>query len=100
MSQVNLTRVVDAELDELLPALPALAIEGAKGVGKTHTARRRAGTVHALDAPGALELFEADPTRLILVSLRYYWTSGNACRPVGTSSVERWMTTPRRVGSC
>lgn len=60
-----LPRVVDAELDELLPALPAVALEGAKGVGKTFTARRRARTVHALDAPGAVELFEADPRRLV-----------------------------------
>jgi uncharacterized protein len=61
-----LQRVLDDELDELLPSLPALAIEGAKGVGKTVTARRRARTVHALDAPGALELFEADPRRLVV----------------------------------
>jgi hypothetical protein len=60
-----LLRVVDDELDELLPSLPALALEGAKGVGKTVTARRRARTVYALDAPGALELFEADPRRLV-----------------------------------
>ena len=60
-----LPRVVDAELDELLPALPAVALDGAKGVGKTVTARRRARTVHALDAPGAVELFEADPRRLV-----------------------------------
>lgn len=65
MSGEYLPRVVDTELDELLPALPALSLEGAKGVGKTATARRRARTVHALDAPGTLELFEADPRRLI-----------------------------------
>ena len=65
MPDQYLVRIVDGELDELLPALPALALEGAKGVGKTFTARRRARTVHALDAPGALELFEADPRRLI-----------------------------------
>ncbi|MCU0479027.1 MAG: AAA family ATPase, partial [Chloroflexi bacterium] len=41
-----LRRVVDAELDELLPGLPAIAIEGAKGVGKTATAERRAATIH------------------------------------------------------
>lgn len=65
MSDEYLPRVVDDELDELLPSLPALALEGAKGVGKTVTGRRRARTVHALDAPGALELFEADPRRLL-----------------------------------
>lgn len=60
------TRVVDAELDELAPELPAVALEGAKGVGKTFTARRRARTIRALDAPGAVELFEADPRRLVV----------------------------------
>lgn len=65
MADRYLDRVVDGELDELLPALPAVALEGAKGVGKTLTARRRARTVHALDAPGAVELFAADPQRLV-----------------------------------
>ncbi|MGH9189997.1 MAG: ATP-binding protein [Acidimicrobiales bacterium] len=65
MADRYLARVVDTELDELLPALPAIAVEGAKGVGKTFTARRRARTVHALDAPGAVELFEADPRRIV-----------------------------------
>src|SRR5216683_7959454 len=65
MPNQYLARVVDAEFDELLPSLSALALEGAKGVGKTVTARRRVRTVHALDAPGALELFEADPRRLV-----------------------------------
>lgn len=58
-------RIVDLELDALLPALPAIALEGAKGVGKTATATRRALTVHELDRPGALELATADPYRLI-----------------------------------
>ena len=35
-----LKRVVDAELDELMPELPAIALEGPKGVGKTATAER------------------------------------------------------------
>jgi len=65
VSDEYLPRIVDDELDELLPSLAALALEGAKGVGKTVTGRRRARTVHALDAPGALELFEADPRRLL-----------------------------------
>ena len=33
-------RVVDDDLDELLPHLPAVALEGAKGVGKTSTAQQ------------------------------------------------------------
>lgn len=57
-------RTVDAELDELLEGLPAIAVEGPKGVGKTATALRRARTVFALDDPGQQELFAADPQRL------------------------------------
>jgi predicted AAA+ superfamily ATPase len=60
-----LPRVLEAELDELLAALPALAIEGPKGVGKTATASRRAATIHALDDPEQLELARADPKRLL-----------------------------------
>ena len=58
-------RVVDAELDALLPQLPAIAIEGAKGVGKTATAVRRAATVYAMDDPTLRELAAADPSRVV-----------------------------------
>ncbi|MGM0442165.1 MAG: ATP-binding protein [Elusimicrobiota bacterium] len=57
-------RIVDIELDELLPQLPAVALEGPKGVGKTETARRRANTVYALDDPVQNELIKADPSQL------------------------------------
>ena len=59
-----LSRIVDAELDELVTGLPAIALEGAKGVGKTATARRRARTVILLDRPEERALLEADPARL------------------------------------
>lgn len=58
-------RILDQELDELLESLPALSIEGAKGVGKTASASRRAATVHRLDDPNRLTLAEADPKRLL-----------------------------------
>ncbi|HEY7960930.1 MAG TPA: DUF4143 domain-containing protein [Solirubrobacteraceae bacterium] len=58
-------RVIDAELDELMPSLAALAIEGAKGVGKTATALQRAGTVRALDDPAQRRIALADPARLL-----------------------------------
>ncbi|MDR2347576.1 MAG: DUF4143 domain-containing protein [Bifidobacteriaceae bacterium] len=54
-------RLVDGLLDELQPMLPALAIEGAKAVGKTATARRRAGSVFSLDQAAARGMVEADP---------------------------------------
>ena len=37
----HLPRVIDSELDALFPDLSAIALEGAKGVGKTETAMRR-----------------------------------------------------------
>lgn len=58
-------RILDYELDELLETLPALSIEGAKGVGKTETASRRATTIYRLDDPSQRTLAEADPKRLL-----------------------------------
>lgn len=57
-------RIVDGELDVLLQSLPAVSLEGPKGVGKTSTARQRAATVRQLDDPATLELVEADPARV------------------------------------
>lgn len=59
------SRILDRELDELLPSLPALAIEGPKGVGKTETASRRAATVQRLDDPARLTIAEGDPGSLL-----------------------------------
>lgn len=58
-------RIVDDELDELLPGLAAIALEGPKAVGKTATASRRANTIHRLDDPVQLQLAQADPPRLV-----------------------------------
>lgn len=57
-------RVVDGELDELLPGIAAIAIQGAKAVGKTATAARRAASVVRLDDPAQREVMIADPGRL------------------------------------
>lgn len=54
-------RVVDTELDELAAALPALALEGPRGVGKTASATRRAASVFHLDDPAQREVVAADP---------------------------------------
>jgi predicted AAA+ superfamily ATPase len=48
-----------------MAALPAVAIEGAKGVGKTATATQRATSVHELDDPRQRDLAEADLDRLL-----------------------------------
>src|SRR5690606_28866618 len=52
-------RVLDSELDVLLPHLAAIAIEGPKGVGKTATAQRRAATIFRMDAANDLEVIRA-----------------------------------------
>ncbi len=58
-------RVLDAELDELLPGMAAVAIEGAKGVGKTATAERRARSVVHLDDPGERAVAAAEPAAVL-----------------------------------
>lgn len=59
-----LERIVDRELDDLLVGLPAITLDGPKGVGKTATALRRAATVFNLDDPAQRALLEADRERL------------------------------------
>ena len=53
-------RVVDDELDELISVLSAIAIEGAKGVGKTATAEGRCQSFFRFDDPSQRALAEAD----------------------------------------
>jgi predicted AAA+ superfamily ATPase len=57
-------RVIEDELDELLGSLPALSLEGPKGVGKTSTAERRGATTIKLDDPAVLEVVRAQPALL------------------------------------
>ena len=56
-----LRRTVDELLDTFLPQAPAIALDGAKGVGKTGTALQRATKVFLLDRPDQRALVEADP---------------------------------------
>lgn len=58
-------RVVDVELDELFGALPAIALEGARAVGKTETARRRAQTTYQLDEDTLRVIAEAEPGQVL-----------------------------------
>ncbi len=57
-------RIVDDDLDALMPGLAAVSIEGLKAVGKTATALSRAATVYRLDDVGQRQIIEADSTRL------------------------------------
>ena len=63
--QVYQHRVVDDELDELMAGLPAIAVEGAKAVGKTATAAQRAHTAYPLDDPDQRAIAAADLDRLL-----------------------------------
>ena len=53
-------RIIDDVLDELFGDLAAIAVEGAKGVGKTATATQRATTILTLTDPRRREALEAD----------------------------------------
>ena len=54
-------RIVDAQIDRLFAELPAISLEGPRGVGKTTTARQRAATFLPLDDAPVLEVLQADP---------------------------------------
>jgi predicted AAA+ superfamily ATPase len=58
-------RILDNAIDSLLPALPAIAVEGAKAVGKTATASERATTIYQFDDPDQRAIAEADLGRLL-----------------------------------
>lgn len=54
-------RIVDSELNALFPHVAALALDGAKGIGKTTTAQQRVADLVTLDSPSVREAVEADP---------------------------------------
>ena len=74
------TRTIDQLLDEYLPYLPAIAIEGPKGVGKTETALQRATTTLRMDAPAVVEMVQAD--------------SSLVANPTGTLLIDEWQLYP------
>jgi len=73
-------RLVDKQLDKLIPILPAIALEGAKGVGKTATATERADRVFALDNPTTRTMIDANP-ELVLTDSR-------------TTFIDEWQHVP------
>lgn len=54
-------RVIDDLLDDVFPDLAAIALEGAKGVGKTATGTQRAASILGLNDGRQLEAVRADP---------------------------------------
>lgn len=59
---VYVRRAVDARLDSVLAAAPVVALEGAKAVGKTATARQRAAQEWQLDRASDRDALRAEPT--------------------------------------
>ncbi|MGL4831275.1 MAG: ATP-binding protein, partial [Propionibacteriaceae bacterium] len=76
-----LVRTVDRELDELLPDVAAIALDGPKGVGKTATARRRAAVEWRLDDPAQRDMVRAD--------------FGLTTAPMGTLLIDEWQHLPQ-----
>lgn len=58
-------RVIDDELDALMPEIGALLLDGPKAVGKTATALQRALTVRRLDRRSERDLAAADPAQAL-----------------------------------
>ena len=56
-----LRRIIDDELDDLFPQVPAIAIDGPKAVGKTTTAEQRVDGLLRLDSRANRTAVEADP---------------------------------------
>ena len=54
-------RIIDTQLDTMMGLLPAIAIEGAKGVGKTATAKQRTTNVFTLDDEQTNEIITGNP---------------------------------------
>lgn len=73
-------RLIDDELDELLPGLAAISLDGPKGVGKTATASQRAATILRMDSSADAELIRAAPDQL-----------RTAARPV---LIDEWQRLP------
>lgn len=73
-------RIIDSELDELLPSLPAIAIDGPKAVGKTTTAMQRATSVLNLDLEHIESLVKAAPHSIL-----------NRARPL---LIDEWQRVP------
>lgn len=74
-------RILDAELDALLTDLPAISIEGCKGVGKTVTARRRSSAIFELDDERQAALLAANP--------------GALQAEAGTVLIDEWQRLPQ-----
>ncbi|MGL5406284.1 MAG: ATP-binding protein [Propionibacteriaceae bacterium] len=60
-----LPRYLDAEIEELLAGLSAVALDGPKAVGKTETATRHSDAVLNFDSADVCQAYELDPDGLL-----------------------------------
>ena len=58
-------RIVDTDLDDLFSQVPAIALDGPKGVGKTTTAEQRVVGLARLDSASVRESIAADPELIL-----------------------------------
>ncbi|MFC8730900.1 ATP-binding protein [Luteimicrobium sp. NPDC057192] len=79
MASAYVHRLSDVALDSLLTGLPAIAIQGAKGVGKTVTARRRSDRTVRFDVAQERDAFAAGAFDL---------------SPRGTTLLDEWQLYP------
>ncbi len=63
---IYLPRLIDAVLDELIAAVPAVMLVGPRASGKTTSGRHRAATVLQLDRPEIAAVVRADPDGALL----------------------------------
>ncbi len=94
------SRVIDTELVQLLPHLPAILLDGPKAVGKTRTAQQLAQTVVQLSDPAVRAVTLADP-RLALVGpypvLRDEWHRAPAVWDAVKLAVDEDLTGGRYI---
>ena len=93
-------RVLDEELDTLMPSLPALLLHGPKGVGKTATATQRCATLRRLDEGPQRAIVGADPRVIGGDRALSCSTSGNGCQKCSMLSGALLTRAPRQAISC
>lgn len=91
-------RLIDSQLQDMLRELPAIALNGPKGVGKTASAERIASTTVRLDNTAEQQLLDANPQRFRIATppvLLDEWQRA----PEVWDEVRRWVDDGAPTGS-
>lgn len=91
-------RVVDEELDLLMPQLPAMLLDGPKAVGKTETASRRVATVLDMSRPEQHALVAAAPDSVLAEATKPVLVDEWHLLPVVWDAVKRAVDRDRSGG--